>query len=59
MSLEIKFEALNSKTAPIIKFLNDHYDDITNIAKMFFLKLAKIENQDTKRLQQVYGKLLQ
>lgn len=58
MGLEIKFEALNAKTAPLIKFLDDHYNDITNMAKMFFLKLAKIENQDTKKLQQVYNKVL-
>ena len=58
MNLKISFEALNNKTAPIIKFLDDHFDDITNIAKMFFLKLAKIENQDTKKLQQVYNKVL-
>lgn len=58
MSLEIKFEALNAKTAPLIKFLDDHYNDITNIAKMFFLKLAKVNNQDTQKLQQVYNKVL-
>jgi hypothetical protein len=58
MNLKISFEALNNKTAPIMKFLDDHYDDIMNIAKMFFLKLAKIENQDTKKLQQVYNKVL-
>ena len=58
MNLKISFEALNNKTAPIMKFLDDHYDDIMNIAKMFFLKLAKMENQDTKKLQQVYNKVL-
>lgn len=58
MNLKITFETLSTKTAPIIKFLDDHYDDITNMAKMFFLKLAKIENQNTKKLQQVYNKVL-
>ena len=58
MKLTITFENLNNKTADILKFIDDHYDDITNIAKLLFLKLAKIENQDTKRLQQVYSKVL-
>ena len=59
MTLEIKFEALNAKTAPVLKFIDDHYDDVINISRMVFMKTAGMETQDSKRLQQVYGKLLQ
>lgn len=58
MKLTITFESLTNKTAELLKFIDDHYYDITNIARLLFFRVQKTDNEDIRKLQQVYAKVL-
>ena len=57
-TIKLNFEQVTKKTFLLIKFLDDHYDDILNAMRLVSSKEYKIDNDYTKNLEKVYGKYL-
>lgn len=56
--LKLEIELINENTAHLIKFIDDNYGDIENMARLLFLKTAKIESDYRKRLEGAYRSVM-
>jgi len=57
-TIKLNLEYVTKKTFMLIKFLDDHYDDILNAMRLVATREFKISNDYTKNLEKVYGKYL-